>query len=74
MIFPWNRREIYVGNSLQEFNRILDILAIEKIKYDWKKGGVLYISDSMGNPQNGLHYIYVHKKDLDKAQFLIRKR
>ena len=73
MIAIWNRREIYVGHSLKEFNRILDILAAEKIKYAWKKRGVLYTPDSMGNPQSGIHYIYVHKKDADKAQFLIRR-
>ena len=74
MIAFWNRREIYVGNSLQEFNRILDILAKEKIKYHWKRVRAPGISGLMGTSHHGMYYIYVHRKDADKAQFLIRRR
>ena len=82
MIAFWNRREIYVGNSLQEFNRILDILAAEKIKYHWRRVDRINWSrtatfgtlGTVDTSQNDMYYIYVHKKYLDKAQFLIRRR
>ena len=74
MILPWNRHEIYVGNSMQEFSRILDILSMEKTKYDFKKiKGLLSDPGSVNISKNDMYYIYVHKKDLEKIRFLIKK-
>ena len=82
MIAIWNRSEVYVGNSLQEFNRILDILAAEKIKYRWKRVNRVNFSrtstfgtlGTVDTSQNDMYYIYVHKKDADEVPLLIRKR
>ena len=66
----WNRREIFVGHSLQEFNRIRSVLKAEKIKYDYnrvKMGG-------FDLERRFMFYVYVHKKDVEIAQFLIRKQ
>jgi len=58
-----------MGYSLKEFNRILDILAANKIKYFYRKvamGGVV--------PERAvMYYAYVRKKDAEKARFIIRK-
>jgi len=58
-----NRREVYMGYSLQEFNKVLDILAANKIKYFYRKvgmGGVI--------PERAvMYYAYVRKKDAEKA-------
>ena len=75
----WNRREVYAGNSNQEFNRILNILANERIKYFWDKVNRLDFTRAFTAPgpvdtsANDMYYIYVHKKDVDQVHFLIRQ-
>ena len=36
MIFIWNRKEVYNGFSIDDFNRIKDILSEREIKYDFR--------------------------------------
>jgi len=63
MIARWNRREVFAGNSMEEFNRVLDALANRGIKYVWDKNRRF----------GGSYYIYVHKKDIEEARFLSRR-
>lgn len=83
MIAIWSRREVYVGNSLQRFDEIRYKLSANKIKYDYKI--VDHTSPSFGSSNRArtgnfginmalakTYYIYVHKKDYDKAQALLR--
>ena len=67
MILPWNRREIYCGFSLKEFNKVLDVLAAKGIKYIYRtpQSGTIVV--------NRLYYVYVHKSDKELAQFLVSK-
>lgn len=37
MIFIWNRKEVYNGFSIYEFNKIKEILAVKGIQYDFIK-------------------------------------
>jgi len=55
----WNRREIYVGFSMDESNRIIYILAANKISY------------AQRIVHNNMYYVYVHKKDAEKTHCLI---
>ena len=36
MIFIWNRKEVFVGNSMQKFSEIKDALTVSRIKYSYK--------------------------------------
>ena len=65
----WNRREIYVGPSLEDFNRIRGILDANKIKHAYRKTGM----GGWNFQRAFMYYIYVHKKDEEAARFLIRK-
>jgi len=56
----WNRREIWVGESREDFNQKRDILDSRKIKHAYRQLGWTW-------------YIYVHRKDEEEAEFLIRR-
>jgi len=82
MLFIWNRKEIYNGFSIKEFNRIKDILSQKGIKYDYKtvnlKSSSLFDSTrgrvgSMGENLDASYeyYLYVNKKEYDEAIFAI---
>ena len=74
MIAFWNRREVFAGTGLKEFNRARDILDANKISYDYKYGnaGSLSIPDQSFQQGAAQCYIYVHKKDCEKADFALR--
>ena len=79
MIMNWNRKEVFVGSSLQRFGEIRNRLSANRIKYYCK------IADSTSPSYFGssnrartgtygvnlnltkTYYIYVHKNDYDKA-------
>lgn len=73
MLF-WKRIEIYSGTSINEFNRVREILAKESISYDYK---IRKKTDSNNNPGNVAiqqlpqtqYYLYVNKHDLTMAKF-----
>ena len=83
MIMIWNRKEIFVGNSLQRFDEIRSRLSLNKIKYDYKivdstSSGYFGPSNRARTGTYGLnmnyaktYYIYVHKNDCDRAQALL---
>lgn len=83
MIMIWNRKEVFVGNSLQRFNEVRYILSSNGIKYDYRvvdstspsyfgsssraRTGTLGINMDLAKT----YYLYVHKNDYDSAQALI---
>lgn len=84
MIMIWNRREVFVSNSLQKFNDVRNKISAQGIKYDYK---VVDSSSStfFGPSRRGrtgsfgvntnytkTYYLYVHKNDYGKAQALLR--
>lgn len=82
MILLWNRREIYNGFSLYEFNRIRDILIAKGINYDFKMvnrttSSVFDTTRSRigsygeNNKYSNEYYVYVHKNDYDEAVYMI---
>lgn len=82
MIFIWNRKEVYNGFSIDEFNKIKDILADKGIKYDFRTVNRTTSSafdstrgriGSMGErlKYSYEYYIYVNKNYYDDALFAI---
>jgi len=55
----WNWRELWIG-LVQDYNKVHDVLKAENIGFRCK------IS-------SGFYYVYVHEKDLEKAQWLLKK-
>lgn len=85
MIMIWNRKEVFVGNLLQEFNEVRDKLSFNRIKYVYKIVDSTSPSffGSSARARTGTYgvnmdytktyYIYVHKNDYEMAQSLVRK-
>lgn len=82
MMFVWNRKEIYNGFSIKEFNRLRDILSEKGIQYDYRtvnrstSSGFGSTRGRMGSIGENLnysyeYYIYVHKNNYDNAVFAI---
>jgi len=85
MIAFWNRYEVYTGFDFNRFNQILDILALEKVKYKFRT--VRLRSPIIGQSSRSAHgtagvnldhsiqyYIYVHQKDEELVDHLLRQR
>ena len=69
MIMIWNRHEVYCGFSLQEFNKVLDVLAAEKIKYSYR---IKEYSSMLRYSK--MYYVYVHKKNSEFAIGALKRR
>ena len=82
MIFIWNRKEVYNGFSIDDFNRIKDILSEREIKYDFRtvnrttssafdstRGRIGSMGENLKYSYE--YYIYVNKDNYDEAVFLI---
>ena len=84
MIMIWNRKEVFVGNSLQEFNKVRDNLSSNGIKYEYKVVDTTSSSyfGSSNRARTGsfginmdvvkTYYIYVHKNNYNNAIALLR--
>lgn len=84
MIMIWNRKEVFVGNSLQKFTEVRDTLSSNEIKYKYKvvdSTSPSYFGSSnrartgtfgVNMDYTKTYYIYVHKNDYDNAQALLR--
>lgn len=81
MLF-WNRREVLVTNSQERFIRARDVLAQNGIRYDFgvKNSNMTTLGDSRGREPDrymqdpgvyNLYYVYVHKKDAERAKHLL---
>ena len=86
MIMIWNRKEVFVGNSLQRFAEIRNRLSSNRIKYyckivDSTSPSYLGSSNRARTGTYGVnmdltktYYIYVHKNDYDKAQASLKNQ
>lgn len=85
-MMPWNRRELWIGTSQQEFSRIKNLLAENGVPHDvnvrstsWS-GGRGFENRSAGmmrmgedTAQMNTYYIYVHKYEYEKSVRMMRK-
>ena len=82
MMFIWNRKEVYNGFSINEFNRIKNILSAKGIDYNFRtvnkstSSGFDTTRGRVGSMGENLkysyqYYIYVHKNNYDNAIFVI---
>lgn len=74
MIMFWNRKEVFMGNSMQKLSEVRTILSVNKIKYMYKvvslnQGGTRGTAGTLGENMDYLntYYVYVHKKDYANA-------
>ena len=82
----WNRYEVYMGFDIKRFNQVLDILAMENIRYKFRTTdqssrtrGAAIPAQSVGTAGENMnfslmYYVYVHKKDAKIADDLISQR
>lgn len=80
MIMIWNRKEVFVGWSIEQFYEVRRALAENKIKYDFKvtnnnnsgsgRGHMGSFGENMR--YSTTNYVYVHKKDFDQACYALR--
>lgn len=84
MIFPWNRKEVFLGSSMADFCRARSILAENHIPYDFRVvdhsarqrsyGHSLAAGNGFPNKgQNVTYYVYVNKRDYEATASLLRK-
>lgn len=83
MIMIWNRKEVFIGCSLQRFNEVRYTLSSSGIKYKYKvvdSTSPSYFGSSnrartgtfgVNMDYTKTYYIYVHKNDYDNAQALL---
>lgn len=83
MIGFWNRREVFVGQSMEKFSQVRQILSSKGIKYTYKvlnrntsglTGGTRRRTGTFGqsNMAQYMYYVYVHRKDYEMAAELLR--
>lgn len=78
MIGFWNRKEVYMGQSMSRYNDIRDILSDNEIKYTYK---VVNRNSLTGRSTRGsigertelayMYYVYVHRDDYERAYGMI---
>lgn len=81
----FGKENIYTGTSIENFNKIRNVLELQKIKYEYTvlnhdtdaflmQSGV---PRSMGGNLKGaknLYQIYISKKDKDEAEYYLKKQ
>lgn len=79
-MFFWQKKEVLVTFSLVDFNRVKDILSANQIPYDWKtmpecgnRGNRTMGTAFMDQSVMRQYYLYVKKKDYERAEYIIRK-
>jgi hypothetical protein len=82
----FKRKEVYMGPSVKEYTEVRKKLADARIPYDIRvvsrfgMGGAASFSRSMVNSMDGrteymnLCYVYVNKKDYDRAMEVLNKK
>jgi hypothetical protein len=80
MLF-WKRKELWLGNSMEEFSRIRQVLAKNHIRCDIKLknrmqtdfGRRTPASFQLGNNPllDTMYYLYVDKDEYERAKYLI---
>ena len=78
----WQRKEVWLGTSLQEFSRLRDLLAQNGIRYDYRTddrmkfnfdrriAGMARVFEN--TDCNTMYYLYVRREDFERASELIR--
>ncbi|MHC1683070.1 MAG: hypothetical protein AB6733_09000 [Clostridiaceae bacterium] len=81
MIMIWNRKELFMGYSLQKFSEIRHTLSVNGIKYTYRLVDIHNGSTrgSFGTFGENLdysitYYIYVHKRDYGIACKALRNQ
>lgn len=79
----WNRREIYTGFSEADFATVRNVLMEHGIPYDfrvsdrvtpWHGSMMTRGANPLTNQDSARqYYIYVDKKDYERAEYLLRK-
>ena len=86
-IIMFDKKSVYIGNSISEFNKIRNILEEQKIKYTYdlidRQGtflgpgiGVARSINGLSSEENSFEKLYeikMHKKDYEKIANLIFK-
>jgi hypothetical protein len=69
MIAFWNRKEVYMGYSLETLEKGISVLKKNHVDYKFKyqNMGTFALANQNGNPC----YLYVHKKDAEQASILL---
>ena len=83
MILIWNRKEVFVGYSLEKFSKVRETLNANKIKHTYKvvdqnnkyifgsrQARISNFGENMNYSKT--YYIYVHKQDYDEACAVLR--
>ncbi|WP_288221740.1 hypothetical protein [uncultured Clostridium sp.] len=79
------QKEVFVGAALKRFNEVRDILSVNGINYKYRvvdnaspsllgasrRARTGTFGEKMEHSKT--YYIYVHKDDYDKANYLLRK-
>ena len=80
-MLPWQRKEVYITDSENGFNKIRGILSENNIKYDYKikcrsqifRDDAPFIGRYGAKLSNeNMYYIYVNKKDYEYAEQILR--
>lgn len=84
-MFLFNKEEVYVGFSIEEFSKVRQSLAMGNIKYKYNVvsqsgqwGGLgssrgHYGSFGVNMKYDKQYYVYVMKKDYEQASYLVNK-
>lgn len=79
MIMLWNQKEVFAGYSMKEFNEVREILSSNNIKYKYRlvnnnAGASRSRTGSFGEnlEYSTMYYIYVHQRDYENAQELLK--
>lgn len=85
-MFLFNKREVYIGYPLDKFNKIRELLEMEKIQYtykiinhsgEWIVNGTIRShigSRNINSKYERLYSISVKKVDYEKAKYLINNK
>jgi hypothetical protein len=85
MIMFWNRREVYMGTSMEAFYNVRQKLEDNNIDYDysmasnnnpsiWGSSGAIMGTFGENLKYATTYYLYVHKKNYEYACAVIRSR
>jgi hypothetical protein len=85
MIMFWNRREVYMGNSMELFYNARQKLEDNNIKYDykmasntnpsiWGASGAIMGTFGENLKYSTTYYLYVHKNNYEYACAVLRSR
>ncbi len=69
----WNRREVYMGFSMEQMGLVRQTLADNDIEYTYRvvNNGMSRTFSAQNPNFICQYYVYVHKKDFEKAQAVL---